>query len=104
MVQIHPVFNYQKPEAAKPADKVTAPVDTKLATPAGRFIHDTVEISDSANTIINLARDDELGAELRSKSREPVDENFASDLKKALQDIFRITRLFKETIKAAFNS
>lgn len=103
MVQIHPVFNYQKPESAKPVSITeainTSKDDDKPATPAGRVIHDTVEISGSASTIINLARSDELGAELRSKT---VDDNFASDLKKALQDIFRITRLFTETIKAAF--
>ena len=80
--------------AAKPAPKAEAS-DEKTSN---RAINDTVELSDGAK-IVNLARGHELAEEIRSK---PIDENFAADLDKAVNDVFRITNLFKETLKAAF--
>lgn len=69
------------------------------AAPAGRTVRDTVTLSDGGHKIVNLARGRELAGEIRAA---PVDKDFAAKLMQALADIFRITRLFTETIKAAF--
>lgn len=68
---------------------------------AGRTIHDTVDISGDGAKAVNLSRGRELASEFRSKS---ADRDFATDLRKALEDIMRITRLFRESIKAAFKT
>ncbi len=65
---------------------------------ADRTIHDTVDISGGGGKVANLARSRELANEIRSR---PVDENFATELRKALEDVFRITRLFKESLRIA---
>lgn len=65
----------------------------------GRAEFDTVTLSEGGQKFVNLARGNDLADDIRSS---PVDENFARKLFNALQDIFRITRLFSETIKAAF--
>lgn len=57
---------------------------------------DTVKLS-GGHDIVNLARGQELADQMRNA---PVDEGYASDLFKAGQDIFRISRLFNETLKA----
>ncbi len=67
--------------------------------PGGRTFDDTVTLSGSGQKIVNLARGLELAKQARTA---PVDEDFAANLFKAQEDIFRITRLFTETIKAAF--
>ena len=67
--------------------------------PAERTIHDTVTLSDGGQKIVNLARGGELAREIRAA---PVDKDFTVNLLKAQEDIFRITRLFSETIKASF--
>jgi len=67
--------------------------------PAGRTIADTVKLSGGGQKVVNLARGQELAEQARTA---PVDENYAANLFKAQEDIFRITRLFTETIKAAF--
>jgi len=69
------------------------------SSPAGRTITDTVNLSGGGQKVINLARGQELAQQARTA---PVDENYAANLFKAQEDIFRITRLFTETIKAAF--
>ena len=105
MDQIHPVFIDPKSVAASwqtTVPKAVSNSDQETETETSlRSVHDTVELSDSANKIINLARGQDLAAETQSKT---VDEGFAFDLKKALEDIFRVTRLFSETVKAAFQS
>lgn len=65
----------------------------------GRTVGDTVTLTEGGQKIVNLARGQELAEEIRAA---PVDKNFLSKLFKAQEDIFRITRLFTETIKAAF--
>ncbi|NQU61723.1 MAG: hypothetical protein HQ512_11385 [Rhodospirillales bacterium] len=67
--------------------------------PAARTVFDTVKLSDGGQKIVNLARGQELAKEFRNA---PLDEDYAANLLKAQEDIFRITRLFTETIKAAF--
>ena len=66
---------------------------------AGRTVRDTVTLSDGGHKIVNLARGQELAEEIRAA---PVDKDFAAILFKAQEDIFRIARLFAETLKAAF--
>ena len=67
--------------------------------PTGRAVHDTVTLSEGGHKIVNLARGQELAREIRAA---PVDENFFANLLKAQEDINRITHLFGETLKAAF--
>ena len=67
--------------------------------PAARTVHDTVTLSEGGQKFVNLARGREVAEEIRAA---PVDKDFAANLAKALEDIFRITRLFTETIKMAF--
>ena len=67
--------------------------------PSGRAVHDTVELSEGGQKIINLARGREVAAEIRAA---PLDEDFAAKLLKAQEDIFRISRLFGATIRNAF--
>jgi hypothetical protein len=69
------------------------------AAAAGRAVRDTVELSEGGHKIVNLARGQELAREIRAA---PIDEDFFANLKKAQEDIKRITHLFGETIKAAF--
>lgn len=57
---------------------------------------DTVNLS-GGHDIVNLARGTELADQMRNA---PVDETYASDLFNAGQDVFRISRLFNETLKA----
>ncbi len=90
--------------ARQPAAGGAAPAASKgegagEAAPAGRTVRDTVTLSDGGHKIVNLARGRELAGEIRAA---PVDKDFAAKLMQALADIFRITRLFTETIKAAF--
>ena len=67
--------------------------------PADRTIHDTVTLSEGGHKIVNLARGGELAKQIRTA---PVDKDFAANLLKAQEDIFRINLLFSETIKALF--
>ena len=69
------------------------------AAPKGRAVHDTIKLSEGGQKIVNLARGQELARQVRTA---PVDEDFMANLAKAQEDILRITRLFGETFKAAF--
>ena len=84
------------PSASKGASKGQGAGDP---LPAERTVRDTVELSEGGQKIINLARGREFAKEIRTT---PVDKDFAAKLAKALEDIFRITRLFTATIKMAF--
>ena len=64
-----------------------------------RTVRDTVTLTEGGQKIVNLARGQELAEEIRAA---PLDKNFLASLFKAQEDIFRITRLFTETFKAAF--
>lgn len=68
---------------------------------SARTIRDTVSLSAGGQKIVNLARGQELAAEIRNA---PLDENFEGTLARALEDVFRITRLLFETLKAGFDS
>ena len=84
------------PAASKSASKGE---DAGQPVPAERTVRDTVTLSEGGQKIINLARGREFAEEIRAA---PVDKDFAANLAKAMEDIFRITRLFTETIKMAF--
>lgn len=62
-------------------------------------IHDTVSLSHGGQKIVNLNRGQELAKQIKSA---PVDQDFAENLRKSSQDIFRITQLFTQTVKSAF--
>ena len=85
------------PSSDAEASKATE--NTDAVGDGGRTGFDTVTLSEGGQKIINLARGNELADDIRSR---PVDENFARKLFEAMQDIFRITRLFSENIKTAF--
>lgn len=82
---------WEKSGALAPAEKPGGHADT---------VQDTVELSEGGQKIVNLGRGQELAAEIR---KAPTDETFADSLRNASKDIFRITRLFSETIRASFN-
>lgn len=64
-----------------------------------RTLQDTVELSAGAEKIVNLNR----GAQLAESVKEaPVDKEFATTLRQATQDVFRITKLFAQTVRALF--
>ncbi len=66
---------------------------------AARTVGDTVTLTEGGQKIVNLARGGELAKQIRAA---PVDKDFAANLLKAQEDIFRINLLFSETIKALF--
>jgi len=107
MVEIQSLFANLKTastvasRAPTPLPKVESKASDEELRPADRAIHDTVDISGDGGKMVNLTRSRELANEIRSGS---ADENFAADLRKALEDVFRITRLFKEAIQTAFQT
>jgi hypothetical protein len=61
---------------------------------------DTVTLSNAGgHRLVNLGRGQDLAQEIRNA---PVDSTFAAKLFDAGQDIFRITRLFGQTVKSIF--
>lgn len=68
--------------------------------PQGRAVHDTVSLSDGGHKIVNLNRAAELGTQIKDA---PVDKDFADNLMQASNDVFRIGRLFTQSIRAVFN-
>lgn len=62
---------------------------------------DTVALSEGGQKIVNLARGNELAAEIRTA---PADGTFAQRLRSAVNDVTRIGRLFGETLKSAFHA
>lgn len=64
---------------------------------------DTVSLSEEGQKIVNLARGEELANAIRNAPKDS-DKDFAATLREAGRDIFRITRLFGETIRASFNA
>jgi len=80
--------------------------DSKNTSPAGgsdeasRRIHDTVELSGSAQKIVNLQRGNDLAKEARTRD---VDQDFARFLGESMADIRRVSKLFNGTISSFFN-
>jgi len=66
-----------------------------------RTVRDTISLSADGQKIVNLNRGAELAADLKTQD---VGLDFAKSLQKAFDDIFRIGRLFTETIKTAFGA
>ena len=88
------------PSSPSSDDEATkATEDTDAVDHERRTRFDTVTLSEGGQKTVNLARVNDLADDIRSR---PVDENFARKLYRAMQDIFRITRLFSEIIKSAF--
>lgn len=84
---------------AEPAAGAAKGDDAGEAARTQRAVRDTVELSEGGQKIVNLARGQELARQVRAA---PVDKEFMANLVKAQEDIMRITRLFGETFKAAF--
>lgn len=104
MSETREIFNAQftpRPSLAKGVSGVSAGTEKTPAEALSkeRTIHDTIELSENGQKIINVARGFDLANEFK---KAPVDENFQSNLQKAQEDIFRISRLFGETVKALF--
>jgi hypothetical protein len=85
--------------SSAPVAASSSDADADQTVSSGRTVHDTVTLSEDGQKMINLSRGQELVGEIRSA---PVDKDFAAKLTKMMEDIFRITRLFSETIKTAF--
>jgi len=73
--------------------------DAGAPTLGQRTVRDTVTLSEGGQKYINLARGQELAQEIRNA---PTDGTFEATLKKALDDVFRVVRLFTESLKARF--
>ncbi|HEY9080877.1 hypothetical protein [Magnetovibrio sp.] len=98
---VREAFN-QAVNAGKPASSRASSSDDRAAktdADTGRSVHDTVTLSAGGQKIVNLNRGQDLAQELKNA---PVDQSFAETLRQATQDVFRITRLFTETVKSAF--
>ena len=61
-----------------------------------RADRDTIDLSEGGQKVINLARATELGAKLPDADTNPTE--FSVALKRACEDIERITRLFSEVL------
>jgi len=68
-------------------------------TVRARDIHDTVDLSAEGQKAVNLAHGQALADEILCA---PTDDSFAAKLQRASEDIFRIGRLFLESLKANF--
>jgi hypothetical protein len=91
-------------EVSSSARSASSPQSTSQATsPASTphdAIHDTVSLSAGGQKIVNLNRGQELSQQIKNA---PVDKDFAENLRKSTEDIFRITRLFTQTARSAFS-
>jgi len=68
--------------------------------PEGRTVHDTITLSEHGQKIVNLNRASQLAETIQDA---PVDKNFAEALKQATDDVFRISKLFTQTIRSIFS-
>lgn len=84
----------------KPLDPQAKPGDEQKSTGLDTT-KDTVSLSEEGQKIVNLARGEELADKVRNA---PADGDFAATLSDASRDVFRIARLFGETIRAIFTS
>ncbi|MHA1599121.1 MAG: hypothetical protein ACTSV1_10400 [Alphaproteobacteria bacterium] len=73
--------------------------DADKDAPLDRTVRDTVSLSYSGQTIVNLNRGADLGKQIKDAA---VDENFAARLKRATDDVFRINKLFGQTMRSLF--
>lgn len=83
-------------ESSTPAEKLT---DAEIRK---RTARDTIEISEEGHTIINLQRDKELASSLPDASKDRAAFDLA--LKKALEDVERIGKLFSEVLYSLYAS
>lgn len=82
------------------ADALNAARTNARDTGARDTSQDTVTLSNAGgHRLVNLGRGQDLAQEIRNA---PVDSSFAAKLFDAGQDIFRITRLFGQTVKSIF--
>lgn len=88
-------------ETVKEAWERSGVLAPKTAVSHADTLKDTVTLSEGGQKIVNLGRGQELADQVRNA---PDDENFSATLRKATQDVFRISRLFGETLRASFNS
>jgi len=84
----------------------SAPSTTTENTPkdaaetSQRTVQDTVSLSEGGQKIVNLNRGQDLSASLKDA---PTDATFTDQLQKATEDVFRIMKLFSQTVRSAFN-
>ncbi|MCR4377925.1 MAG: hypothetical protein NUV50_07515 [Rhodospirillales bacterium] len=88
-------------ETVKEAWERSGVLAPKAAASPADTLKDTVTLSEGGQKIVNLGRGQELADQVRTA---PADETFGATLRKASEDIFRIARLFGETLRASFNS
>lgn len=88
-------------KAAWEKSGVLAQNSSSVGSSPADTVNDTVSLSEGGQKIVNLNRGNDLAANMR---KAPLDDSFQDSLRKATQDIMRISRLFGETIKAAFAS
>lgn len=75
-------------------------VNQDTASAQGRTVHDTVSLSENGQKIVNLDRAASLAETIKSA---PIDKDFATTLKQATDDMFRIGKLFSQTIRGLFS-
>jgi hypothetical protein len=86
-------------KAAKPSPTFNSAAQPTEKEITQRTVRDTITLSEGGQKIVNLERGNELSNEFRTA---PVEKDFAETLRAAFEDIFRVSRLFTETFKAAF--
>jgi len=103
---VRDVFN-RAVNAGKPAPAGAAPSNDSVAkddSASERTVNDTVTLSEGGQKVVNLGRGRDLAQEFKNAPPSTHgDPSFAEALKQATADVFRITQLFTETIKSAFN-
>lgn len=101
MVDVSQSNNAQQPESIRSVFRRHAGIADKQGgdTEAGRQVHDTVTLSDSAQKIVNLQRGNVLADEARTRT---VDKDYAGFLGDSMSDIRRISKLFNGTFMSFF--
>ncbi len=89
----------EKRAKATVADGAPSGVD-KDGSVQDRAGYDTVSLSDDGQVIVNLNRGAELAKEIKDA---PIDENFATNLKQASNDVFNIYQRFGQFMRFIFN-
>jgi len=73
--------------------------DARAGDVSGRLREDTVSLSAGGEKIVNLNRGATLEAEIKSAA---VDETFADKLRRAVEDVFRVNAIFRQSSRALF--
>jgi hypothetical protein len=90
--------SYGRRAESNPSTTAAPPKDA--AETSQRTVQDTVSLSEGGQKIVNLNRGQDLSASLKDA---PTDTTFTDQLRKATEDVFRIMKLFSQTVRSAFN-